>query len=182
MNILEADYGIGPLRDVEECIESGIHKLFHRNKEQPWFDGCWMNEYGEVLHGALLVAGQAYLVGAVTDINSIRLSVGVNELSKIEAYHKYPIRENGHSLIELVNAGANYFKHHEEWGEEWPNNITTRTISSFSFTSEYILNEIVFEIIKSKYSKKSLWKLLFEWREQLISETKHSKETTQKNG
>ena len=53
MNIFEADYGLGPLIDIENSILDGIAKLFDRNREEPCFDGLWLNEYGEVLFGAL---------------------------------------------------------------------------------------------------------------------------------
>ncbi|WP_143144798.1 hypothetical protein, partial [Moritella viscosa] len=65
VNILEADYGIGPLIDVEDTILAGIEKLFERNRQEPGFDGLWMNEYGEVLFGSLLVSVQAYCVGSL---------------------------------------------------------------------------------------------------------------------
>ena len=82
MNIYEADYGIGPLMDVEDTINKGIEKLFERNQQEPGFDGLWMNEYGEVLYGSLLVAAQAYLIGSLRDINEIRKSLGNMRLSR----------------------------------------------------------------------------------------------------
>ena len=168
-NILEADYGLGPLRDVEDAIDAGVKALFRRNKEHPWFDGLWMNEYGEVLNGALLVAAQAYCVGAVSDTNKIRRENGLKPLDKLAAYRSDSIVQDGYSAVELVNAAANCFKHRDEWGDNWPNNATARTLAAFSITSatEFPLNEAV-DIIKTKLEYSRVSDLLSEWREGLI--------------
>lgn len=117
--------------------------LFRRNKEHPWFDGLWMNEYGEVLNGALLVAAQAYCVGALTDANTIREDNGLNPLDKLGAYRTHSLVRDGYSAVEFVNAAANCFKHRDEWGDNWPENTTTRTLAAFSITSgsEFPLNQ-----------------------------------------
>jgi hypothetical protein len=173
MNVLEADYGIGPLRDVEESIQQGIAKLFERNKQEPWFDGLWMNEYGEVLLGALYVACQAYCLGAVSDINQIRQDAGLGPLSKIDAYHRHETSRDSYSAIELLNAASNCFKHRDEWSSEWPQNLTTKTLAAFSITSasEFPINQ-VHEIIHGEWGYQSVCELVSEWRKGLIVEAK----------
>ncbi len=172
-NVLEADYGLGPLRDVEESINAGIAKLFERNKREPWFDGLWMNEYGEVLYGALLVAGQAYCVASVIDINEIRKSKNLKPLGKIEAYRHCQILRNGHSAIELINAAANCFKHRDEWGATWPKNLTTKVLSAFEITSatEFPLNEAQ-RVVHVELRYPTLSGLVSEWRKGLLSKIK----------
>jgi hypothetical protein len=139
VNIYEADYGIGPLMDVEDTIISGIEKLFERNRHEPGFDGLWMNEYGEVLFGSLLVAVQAYFIGSLRDINEIRKSSGLTVLTKQAAYKTHHITVQNYSLIELVNSAANYFKHRDEWNEDWPENYTTNVLTVFSMTGEFLM-------------------------------------------
>jgi hypothetical protein len=169
MNILEADYGLDPMRVVEDAIDAGVKALFRRNKEHPWFDGLWMNEYGEVLNGALLVAAQAYCMGAVSDTNEIRKDKGLKPLDKLAAYHSHSIVRDGYSAVELVNAAANCFKHRDEWGENWPNNTTVRTLAAFSITSasEFPLNKAV-GIITTELEYSRVSDLLSDWREGLI--------------
>jgi hypothetical protein len=173
MNLLEADYGIGPLVDIEDVINAGIEKLSERNKQKPWFDGYWMNDYGEVLFGTLLVTTQAYCAGCVSDINSIREDFGLSPLKKFEAYHDYHLSLNGFSAIELINQGANCFKHRDEWGDFWPDNFTTRTLSAFSITKEllYPINSIV-DILEVDFGHKKLSELVSDWREELIMKSK----------
>ncbi len=172
-HILEADYGIGPLNDVEDVIRSGFDKLFERNKVQPWFDGLWMNEYGEALVGALLVACQAYCVGCVSDINEIRKHNELKPLGKIDAYRAHGVSSNGVSAIELLNAGANCFKHRDEWGSNWPNNLTTRTLKAYSISAEveFPLNAVL-DIIDRELGYSRFCDLVSEWREALIDGTK----------
>lgn len=171
MNILEVDYGLGPLIDVEETIQAGIAKLFERNCTEPWFDGLWMNEYGEVLYGSLIVSAQAYCIGSLRDINEIRVSLGLNKLTKESAYKNQRVKVQGYSLIELVNCTANYFKHRDEWSDPWPENYTTRVLTAFSMDGEFLINELQ-ELIESEFSYKTLSDLVSEWRNDLITQAR----------
>lgn len=172
-HMLEADYGLGPLTDVEDILMAGLNKLVERNENEPWFDGLWLNEYGEVLFGSLLVACQAYCVGCLNDINKIREDFGLKALSKIEAYRDHSSSRNNFSAIELINAAANYFKHRDEWGALWPNNLTSQTLATYSITSqnEFPLKEVQ-EIIENELGYSKLCFLLSEWRKELIKKSK----------
>lgn len=173
MNVFEADYGLGPLKDVEEIIRAGFDTLFEKNKKEPWFDGLWMNEYGEVLFGSLLVACQAYCLGALSDINKVRESLGLSALDKIESYEIHHNSQRKHSAIELINSAANCFKHRDEWGETWPDNLTTQTLACYSIMSdcEFPLNEVR-EVIETELGYDRLYVLVSEWREGLIEKSK----------
>lgn len=177
VNLLEADYGLGPLRDVEAAITAGVRALYRRNKEQAWFDGLWINEYGEVLHGALLVAAQTYCVGAVVDINEIRRSEGLAAVNKMAAYHAYSIVRNERSVVELVNAAANCFKHRDEWGDSWPDNETTRTLTAYSIApdTEFPVNHAIL-IITTELGYPRLSDLLAEWRGGMILKLKKERQ------
>ena len=167
MNIYEADYGIGPLMDVEDTINKGIEKLFERNRQEPGFDGLWMNEYGEVLYGSLLVAAQAYFIGSLRDINEIRKNLGLGTLTKEAAYKVHIVTAQNYSLIELVNSAANYFKHRDEWGDDWPENYTTKVLEAFSITGEFPINDVQ-QLIEADYGYSKITNLVSEWRKQLI--------------
>ncbi|WP_153448609.1 hypothetical protein [Vibrio algicola] len=172
MNIFEADYGIGPLIDVENSILDGIEKLFERNSREPGFDGLWMNEYGEVLLGALFVSVQAYCLGSLRDINQIRDSLGLAKLEKEDAYKMHHVSVQGYSLLELVNCTANYFKHRDEWKNAWPDNYTTKVLTAFSAVGEFPINEVQ-QSIEVNYDYKKLSSLVAEWRTELIVSAKN---------
>jgi len=170
MHILECDFRLGPLQDLEVAINAGVNKLYVRNKDNPWFDGLFIIEYGDILYGALLVAAQAYLVGVVSDLNEVRMSKGRRKLDKISIYRAHEVTNNGYSIIELINSGANYFKHREEWGERWPSNLTTQTLTAYSITptSDSPLSEIC-EIIIDQVEFESLSVLLSQWRKSFLA-------------
>lgn len=172
MNIYEADYGIGPLMDVEDTIISGIEKLFERNRLEPGFDGLWMNEYGEVLFGSLLVSVQTYCVGSLRDINEIRKNLGLTTLTKESAYKVHHITVQNYSLIELVNSAANYFKHRDEWSNSWPDNYTTKVLTAFSMTGEFPINDVQ-QLIEADYGYNKITRLVSEWRKELINQAKN---------
>ncbi|MEZ9893524.1 hypothetical protein AB4356_14240 [Vibrio lentus] len=174
MTIFEVDYGLGPLKDVENALLSGITTLSERHRRTPGFDGLWMNEYGSVLYGALFVAAQAYCIGSLRDINDLRASLGLSKLTKNSAYSDHHITSNECSLIELVNSAANYFKHREEWNEPWPRNYTTGVLEAFSMDCDFPINE-VYELIEVTHEYGRLSNLLSEWRENLINKANHEK-------
>lgn len=172
MNIFEADYSIGPLIDVENTILAGIEKLFERNRSEPGFNGLWMNEYGEVLYGSLLVSAQAYCIGSLHDVNEIRGSLGLRKLTKEKAYKCHCVTVSNYSLIELVNSAANYFKHRDEWSDSWPNNYTTKVLTAFTMNCDFPINEVQ-QLIETKYGYKKISNLVSEWRSALINQAKN---------
>jgi hypothetical protein len=114
MHVLECDYRMNYLIDVEEAILAGIDGLIARNKNQPWFDGLFIAEYAEVLFGALLTACQAYCVGTITDMNELRSDRRATQLTKLGAYAQFSNSKACFTMIELINSGANCFKHRDE--------------------------------------------------------------------
>jgi hypothetical protein len=172
-HVLDCDYRLSYLRDVESAISAGLQNLFARNKEQPWFDGLFTAEYSEVLYGALLTASQAYCVGTVADINEYREEKGIPVLRKIAAYHKFSVVRGDFSTIEFVNAAANCFKHRDEWDEARPDNLTAKTLAAYSVTEEceFPLNE-VYSAVRSELGFECLADLLSDWREGLLAESK----------
>jgi hypothetical protein len=70
------------------------------------------------------------------DINRIRESNGKPPLTKIGYYCDSP-HCNGTTTgtVLLINAIANYYKHHDEWGDNWPNNPTTNALANVGINS-----------------------------------------------
>jgi hypothetical protein len=96
-------------------------------------DGLEAREHAELFLGLGFVAFQTYALGTWTDLNRIRQAAGKRPVDKLVCYKTDPIlvNQNGPTRIELINAVANYFKHHDEWPREWPekrDTIITPTI------------------------------------------------------
>lgn len=120
MHSREFDWRIEPLRDILSGLAAGLAAMDERIDSEDGFDGVSARDHVEPLLGLALVAAQTYALGTVSDLNAVRMSRRVLEMEKLECYGCDTIRLNGGvTRIELINASANYFKHHDEW-VRWP--------------------------------------------------------------
>jgi hypothetical protein len=132
VNIHEIDWRIGPLEDIIVGIDAAITAVRERLDAEE-IDGLEAREHAELFLGLGFVAFQTYALGTWTDLNRIRQAAGKRPVDKLVCYKTDPIlvNQNGPTRIELINAVANYFKHHDEWPREWPekrDTIITPTI------------------------------------------------------
>jgi len=136
MNIYELDFRIHPLFAVVVGIDAGLKAIRNLIDEEEGFDGLTAREHAEPLLGLGFVAAQVYAHGTWTDLNRIRSSRGKPKLNKGDCYKCDSIKLQGTvTRIEVINAVANYFKHHDEWSG-WPTNETTKTLGSVGITQQ----------------------------------------------
>jgi hypothetical protein len=134
MNIHAVDWRIEPLHDVIVGIEAGLTTV--RERVEDGGDGITAREHAEMLLGLGFVAAQAYVLGAWTDLNRIRKSSPSTQIAKSECYASDTITiYAGITRIHVINATANYFKHHDEW-TAWPQNETARILATIGVTSK----------------------------------------------
>lgn len=120
MHSREFDWRIEPLRDILSGLVAGLAAIHARIDSEDGFDGISARDHAEPLFGLAFVAAQTYAIGTVSDLNAVRMSRRVLEMKKLECYGCDTIRmKGGVTRIELINASANYFKHHDEWAR-WP--------------------------------------------------------------
>ena len=120
MHFREMDMRIGPLHDVIVGIDAGLAAIHDRLDAEEGFDGISAREHVEPLFGLGFVAAQSYALGTVSDLNSVRKSREKPEKKKWDCYACDTIvLKGGVTRIQLINASANYFKHHDEWAR-WP--------------------------------------------------------------
>ena len=119
MDISEFDWRIEPLHNVIVGIDAGLAAI-HGRLARRVVDGSWACEHAEPLLGLGFVAAQTYAIGTVSDLNSVGTSRGKSKKEKLECYAYDSFRVKGDvTRIQLINATANYFKHHDEWAR-WP--------------------------------------------------------------
>lgn len=137
MNLRIVDYRISWVSNVLSSLESAFDSIEDMGEEMPWFDGLWQLEYAEEVFGVAFVAAQAYILAATQDLNAIRKDEGKHPIKKYE-YYKDSAKCTGAmtETITLVNSIANYYKHHEEWGDLWPDNNTVKALKSVGINSE----------------------------------------------
>jgi hypothetical protein len=134
MSIHEFDFRYSWTSSICQSLELGFSSIREREKEEVWFDGLWQLEHIECLFGIAFVSAQTYILGTVQDINTIRKNSGKSSIDKIKYYAEdtNPL-PCGTSRITLINAIANYYKHHDEW-DIWPTNSTTKILSTVGIT------------------------------------------------
>jgi hypothetical protein len=171
MNIHEIDWRIDPLYDVIVGIEAGLKAVEQRLEGEEGFDGVTANEHAETLLGLGFVAAQAYTMGTWCDLNRIRNNSGKPNVSKVDCYTVDTILVKGKvTRIEIINATANYFKHHDEWSQ-WPTNETTRILASVGITdkTEFPCVQAIRLFSGSTWELIVLHQIVKEWRTHAFS-------------
>ncbi len=119
MHIREFDWRIEPLHDIIIGIDAAIEAVRGRLYAAE-IDGLGALDDVEPILGLGFVAFQTYALGTWTDLNEIRENGGKSPLKKLQCYRCDPVTVRGAATrIEVINAVANYFKHHDEW-PRWP--------------------------------------------------------------
>src|SRR5437870_3746125 len=137
MTRYEIDWRIEPLHAVIVGIDAGLAGIGARIDKELGFDGLTASEHAEPLLGLGFVAAQTYVLGTAQDLNAIRRSRGKSALDKSECYKCDAITlKETVTRIELINAVANYFKHHDEWWRGWPDRQDTQILSQVGITQE----------------------------------------------
>jgi hypothetical protein len=176
MDVSELDWRIEPLHDVIVGVDAGLAAICERLANEDGFDGLFAREHAEPLFGLGFVAAQTYAVGAVSDLNSVRMSRGKPKKEKLECFECDSILvKECVTRIQLINAAANYFKHHDEW-TRWPMGNDqgahdTRTLISVGITeqTEFPCIDVVSLLCGTGWKLIVLHQIVREWRAHLFS-------------
>ena len=176
MHLHEFDWRIEPLHDVIVGIDAGSAAIKERLHTEKGFDGISVREHAEVLFGLGFVAGQSYALGTVSDLNSVRTSLGKPKKDKLDCYACDTLTlKGGVTRIQLINACANYFKHHDEWAR-WPSGNDrgahdTKALASVGITekTEFPCIAAVDLLCGPSWEVIVLHQILKEWRMHLFS-------------
>lgn len=172
----EIDWRVGPLHDVIVGIDAGLAAIQERLNSEDGFDGISSREYAEPLFGLGFVAAQSYALGTVSDLNTVRMRRRKPKKQKLECYACDTITLNGVvTRIQLINATANYFKHHDEWAR-WPTGRDrgahdTKVLGSVGITekTEFPCVDAVDLLCGRSWELIVLHQIVKEWRVHLFS-------------
>lgn len=186
MNIYEIDWRISSFRRIINALLQGIEVITHdlEMSETPadpsygTFDAGFALEHTEDLLGIAFVTAQSYITGTVSDIPKLtRLQ---SRPTKRELLQRFADKLPGYRIttLELCDAIANYWKHHEEW-EGW--SVTDRNRRTIDILNEvgirdqdYFPCNSVANILwpRGASSLEELIDLLSSWRQKVIEEYK----------
>ena len=173
----EIDIRIEPLHDVIVGLDAGLAAIRERLDTEEWFDGIWAREYAEPLFGIGFVAAQTYAIGTVSDLISVSMNRGKPKKKKIDEFKidcykcDTVVLKEDVTRILLINASANYFKHHDEWGARWPTNHDTDRLAKVGITvkTEFPCIDAVELLCGTSWELIMLHQILKEWRAHLFS-------------
>jgi len=128
MHIREMDFRRDWIAELFHALTTAIENIENKIEEIDWFDGIFALEHTETILGVAFVAAQTYIAGTVADINEL--------LGKSKHLTKRQLLElDGGSInncvtqMQLIDAVANYYKHHDEWVTWQPDERNRYTIS-----------------------------------------------------
>ena len=99
------DFDLEVLRDLVQLLDRRLEQLDEEVAILPDPDGSGIFDSADYLVGLGLVACQGYLAA----------TYGFLRIGKQEALKKGPMHRSGYTIAELVNHGANFWKHRDEW-------------------------------------------------------------------
>lgn len=174
MDMRKLDFRIDWVATVLDSLESAFTSIKERGRDHQWFDGGFQMEHAEAIFGVSFVTAQAYILGTTEDVNKIRESAGKQPLTKMQLYSDAAHCDGTNtSTIMLINAIANYYKHHDEWGDRWPNNRTTTALADVGIGSNTEFP--CYRAPVTLFEQDHLWqfgrlrKMIADWRQHVLS-------------
>lgn len=159
------DYDLQLFVDVATVLDRHISLVSDESIEADMADQMGLFDRAEHACGLGFVACQAYLASTYSDLRiakSAALSVGPD--------HRY-----GGKAVAIVNAAANFWKHHQEWQMAPDHPGRKRTQESFDsigfpVDSEYPLSGVLTELVVPREPRLlALVPILEAWRDELAS-------------
>ena len=157
------DLDLGLLVELLEVVDRQIDRIENEITRSPDPDGHGHFDRMETVIGLGFVACQQYINATYPQLVA----------SKPQAIRQPPTLPSGRSVIELINAAANFWKHHDEWpcrngkDEERTRAIIDDTTSS---TADYVMGNVLYELVRPHPLRfGSVVDLLKRWRDLLIA-------------
>ena len=182
MNLYEIDWRISSVRRIIDALSQGIAMVNHdlEMSETPTdpsygtFDASFALEHIEDLLGIAFVTAQSYITGTVSDIP--KLTKLKSRPTKRELLQIFADRLPGYGIttLELCDAIANYWKHHEEWEGLSVTDRNKRTIDTLNGVGigeqDYFPCNSTANILwpREASNLEELIGLLSSWRQQVI--------------
>jgi hypothetical protein len=126
MNIYEIDWRISSIRRIAVALSQGIDLVIRElelseesdDPDSPPFDPLDAAEHIENLLGIAFVTAQTYITGTVSDIPKLTHSSSTPTKRQLLQVFSDVLPGCNITKMELCDAIANYWKHHEE-GDGW---------------------------------------------------------------
>ncbi len=162
--MVNTHYKFGYIRRTIESIELTLKNFEIEITTHPDPDGCGLFDQYEQFLGIGFAIYQTFLS-----------SVHKGDNNKGEAFQKGPLHSSGKSYAQIINACANYWKHHEEWDKANLKKSAKITINIFEHLSVdvwsfYPLSQMFCILVGQKGSFSELLNYLNCWANEIEKE------------
>jgi hypothetical protein len=156
------DIDLGFLRDLVQLLDRHLEQLEREAAVLPDPDGSGVFESADYLVGLGLVACQGYLAA----------TYGFLRIEKQEALKRGPMHCSGYTIAELVNHGANFWKHRDEWTVDPNKAAQERTLAALAALGceghDYPLTSLLAALVLPTHGRlQALLSHLEAWRDAL---------------
>ena len=178
MNLYEIDWRYSSIRNIfgtlSESLQTVVDKLHEAEQSGDDIAFDFALEQAEGLCGIAFVAAQTYIAGTVADVN--RIASSSTSLKKDQLLRNYSddLAQINLTKLELCDAMANYFKHHDEWqrwsgrGRKQKTVAILQTIGIKESDNYPCIKAVHILLSQDEWDLIPLLKLLSKWRESVI--------------
>jgi hypothetical protein len=140
-------YEIGLIKDLILMIDEKLADLLERSNDVDDPDALGYFDSAEQLTGLGLVACQTYMTAVY----------GILGIAKRDALLSGPRHSTGSTIVALINHGANYWKHNNEWSvskDSRQREYTKKAFESVGFPVDldYPLSGMLTELVAPEYA------------------------------
>lgn len=158
------------------ALEISLNEIMVRIKSEDCDpDSSGLLDQGDFLIGLGFTVCQRYITGTLGWIKT-----SGKDISKKKALDVGNIVKNNITYVAAINAGANYWKHSDEWDliyyeneeKKLPPQVisTMETVGEITDSPYYIYSNLLYELTKTKNIKLTdLIPIMKSWREQLVA-------------
>jgi hypothetical protein len=175
VNTYEIDWRLSSTRQVLQALSDAL-----KNVEKIILDETREDyeredalQHAENLLGIAFVTAQTYIAGTVSDVNQFAKAVNNMTKDQLVKSHSEKIAEKPITKLELCDALANYYKHHDEW-ESWSaigrqqKTVATLQAAGIKESDSYPCIKAAEMLWLNTQSLESLLSLISNWREAII--------------
>ena len=158
------DYDLDLLSQLLKVLDEQLERFEDECQSSEDADAFGLYDWAEHIAGIGFAACQTYLAATYP----------VTRVAKVDALRLGPLHSSsGRSVAAILNAAANFWKHHPEWPLEKSKTRQDTVRAAFedlgyAVDGEYPLSGILTELTGGQARFKPILPLLTQWRDQLI--------------
>lgn len=180
MKFHEIDWRLSATRRIFKALSEGLKDVQQDSVEAvEEFEVDDALDYTENLLGIAFVTAQTYVTGTVADANQLNKSGIKVTKEHLLQVHGDKVANSAITKLELCDAIANYYKHHDEWGSWSPTSRNQKTISILQAVNIEEQDHYpcckaanILGLTGNSQDMETLLSLISNWREKVIAEYK----------